>query len=486
MMKPIEPNKPLARLPKRGRRIHFVGIGGAGMGGIAEVMHHIGYAVTGSDLQKNTMTRHLTSQGIRIYIGHTAENVYGCDVVVISSAVKADNPEVQAAREQRIPVIPRAEMLGELMRFRQGIAIAGTHGKTTTTSLVTSMLAEAGLDPTFVIGGLLNSTGTHASLGEGAYLVAEADESDASFLFLKPIIAAVTNVDEDHMETYNHDFNLLKQTFVDFLQQLPFYGLAVICLDDPVIRSLLPEITKPTLTYGIAADEADIRAVDIRAEGAYTHFTVMRDDSVWLEISLNLPGHHNVLNALAAMAIAHEVGVSNQAIQSALHRFSGIGRRLQMHTLTLADQRNILLFDDYGHHPREMTAVFQAIRSGWPDRRLVVVFQPHRYTRTRDLFNEFVQVLTTADELLLLDVYPAGEKPIAEATGERLCQAIAEQGPLTPHFIAQPSDLTAQLYPLLQDQDILLTLGAGNIGAIASELPAALLRWEQSPLLASG
>ncbi|OUD15054.1 UDP-N-acetylmuramate--L-alanine ligase [Thioflexithrix psekupsensis] len=462
------------QLPKRGRRIHFVGIGGAGMGGIAEVMHHIGYAVTGSDLQKNAMTRHLAAQGVRIYIGHAAENVYGCDVVVISSAVKADNPEVIAARKQHIPVIPRAEMLGELMRFRQGIAIAGTHGKTTTTSLVTSMLAEAGLDPTFVIGGRLNSTGTHASLGQGTYLVAEADESDASFLYLKPIMAVVTNIDADHMETYQHDFERLKQTFIHFLQQLPFYGLAVLCIDDPVICSVLPEITKPTLTYGFS-ETADVRATAVRAQGGYTYFSVSRDDSHWLDICLNLPGHHNVLNALAAMAIAHEAGVSDQAIQHALQHFSGIGRRLQMQPLMLTDDRQLLLFDDYGHHPREITAVLQAIRSGWPNRRLVVIFQPHRYSRTRDLFTDFVEVLTTVDVLFLLDVYPAGEKPIPEASGQRLYEAIAATQHVDVYFIDNSEDLVHQLCPMLHDQDILLTLGAGNISTIAYQLPTDLL-----------
>ncbi len=466
----IEYNK--TQLPKRGRRIHFVGIGGAGMGGIAEVMHRIGYAVSGSDLHKNPMTRRLVDLGIKIQIGHAAEQIHGCDVVVISSAVTADNPEVQAARARRIPIIPRAEMLGELMRFRQGIAIAGTHGKTTTTSLITSLLAEGGLDPTFVIGGRLNSVGTHASLGSGNYLVAEADESDASFLYLKPVMAIVTNIDADHMSTYHYDFSQLCQAFLDFLQQLPFYGLAVLCIDDPVIAELLPQLTKPMLTYGLS-EQADIRAVDIKPTQNQTRFTVLRDQVPCLEIQLNLPGKHNVRNALAAIAIAQEVGVSNAAITRALQTFGGIDRRFQMQSI-LTYQGEILLVDDYGHHPREIAAVFQAIREGWPNRRLVVIFQPHRYTRTQDLFAEFVEVLTTVDLLFLLEVYAAGEPIIMGATGEALYQAIESQSRIKPLFVPHPEQLPYLLLPLLQDQDILLTLGAGNIGMIATQLPHAL------------
>jgi UDP-N-acetylmuramate--alanine ligase len=466
----IEHNKTL--LPKRGRRIHFIGIGGAGMGGIAEVMHRIGYAVSGSDLHKNPMTRRLADLGIKIQIGHAAEQVHGCDVVVISSAVTADNPEVQAARARRIPIIPRAEMLGELMRFRQGIAIAGTHGKTTTTSLIASLLAEGGLDPTFVIGGRLNSVGTHASLGLGNYLVAEADESDASFLYLKPVMAVVTNIDADHMGTYHHDFEQLRQAFLDFLQQLPFYGLAVLCADDPVIAELLPQLSKPMMTYGLS-ELADIRAVDIKQHQRQTRFTVLRDQVACLEVQLNLPGKHNVRNALAAIAIAQEVGVSNAAITRALLAFDGIDRRFQMQTI-LTHRGEILLIDDYGHHPREIAAVFQAIREGWPNRRLVVVFQPHRYTRTRDLFAEFVEVLATVEQLLLLEVYAAGEPVVIGATGEALSQAIANQSRINPVFVPQPEQLPHLLLSLLQEQDILLTLGAGNIGVIAANLPNAL------------
>ena len=459
-------------LPKRGRRIHFIGIGGAGMGGIAEVMHRIGYAVSGSDLHKNSMTRRLVDLGIKIQIGHAAEHVHGCDVVVISSAVTENNPEVQAARARRLPVIPRAEMLGELMRFRQGIAIAGTHGKTTSTSLIASLLAEEGLDPTFVIGGRLNSAGTHASLGLGEYLVAEADESDASFLHLKPIMAVVTNIDADHIRTYNNDFEQLRQTFVDFLQQLPFYGFAVLCVDDPVIVALLPQLTKPMITYGLS-EQADIRAIDLEPRQGQTRFKVLRDQTPWLDVLLNLPGEHNVRNALAAIAVAHEVGVSDASIGKALQTFSGIDRRFQMQNV-LTEPGEILLIDDYGHHPREIAAVLQAIRDGWPQRRLIVAFQPHRYTRTYDLFDEFVRVLSTIDVLLLLEVYPAGEAVIEGATGEILCQAIRDQGPVDPLFIKYPEQLTTLLPPLLQDQDVVLTLGAGNIGAIAATLPAIL------------
>lgn len=472
-------------LPKRGRRIHFVGIGGAGMGGIAEIMHHIGYAVSGSDLNKNSMTRRLTGLGIKIHVGHRAEQVQGCDVVVISSAITADNPEVQTARTLRVPVIPRAEMLGELMRFRQGIAIAGTHGKTTTTSLITSLLAEGGLDPTFVIGGRLNSVGTHASLGSGDYLVAEADESDASFLYLKPVIAVVTNIDADHMATYQHDFNLLRQTFIDFLQQLPFYGLAVLCIDDPVVRSLLPQLTKPVLTYGLSED-ADIRATDLHQVQGQTRFSVLRDQAAWLAITLNLPGQHHVLNALATIAIAHEVGITDTAIAHALYTFSGIDRRFQMRVFNLP-QGEVLFIDDYGHHPREIAAVLQAIRAGWPKRRLVVAFQPHRYTRTHDLFEAFVHVLSTVDVLLLLEVYAAGETIIPDADSKALCQAIKAQGHITPVLVTHLEHLFNLLPPLLQDQDILLTLGAGSIGTIATVLPTRLeQREERNAHLATG
>jgi len=455
-------------LPKRCRRIHFVGIGGSGMGGIAEVMHRIGYAVSGSDLHKSQMTRRLTDLGIKVQIGHRAEHVQGCDVVVISSAVQSDNPEVEAARRQRLPVVPRAEMLGELMRFRQGIAIAGTHGKTTTTSLIASLLAEGGLDPTFVIGGRLNSAGTHASLGSGEYLVAEADESDASFLYLKPVMAVVTNIDADHIRTYNNDFNQLRQTFIDFLQQLPFYGLTVVCIDDPVIEAVLPQLTRPMITYGLS-EQADIRAIEIKQSAGQTHFKVLRDHIPWLDVVLNLPGKHNVRNALAAMAIAHEVGVSEALIVRALEGFAGIDRRFQMQNILTA-VGEILHIDDYGHHPREIAAVLEAVREGWPQRRIVVAFQPHRYTRTYDLFDEFVEVLSTVEVLLLLDIYAAGETPIANVTGEFLYEAIRAKGAVNAQFVTQVEQLPQLLRPLLRDQDILLTLGAGSIGNVQLSL----------------
>jgi UDP-N-acetylmuramate--alanine ligase len=459
-------------LPKRGRRLHFIGIGGAGMGGIAEVMHRIGYAVSGSDLQKNHITRRLSALGIKIHHGHAPEHVQGNDVVIISSAVTEQNPEVQAARAQQIPVVPRAEMLGELMRFRQGIAIAGTHGKTTTTSLIASILAEGGLDPTFVIGGRLNSVGTHASLGSGEYLVAEADESDASFLYLKPVMAVVTNIDADHMETYHNDFNQLRQTFLKFLRSLPFYGLAVVCIDDPVIEELLPALTKPIKTYGLSA-RAEIHATEIHQRQGKTQFTVLHEQSHWLDITLNLPGKHNVRNALAAIAIAHEVGVTDNAIIKALQTFSGIARRFQMQNVTTS-VGEVLLIDDYGHHPCEIAAVLQSIREGWPQRRLIVAFQPHRYTRTRDLWAEFIQVLVKVDVLLLLEVYSAGETIIENATGEKLYQALRFKGLKQLQFIPQLEDLTTALTKLLQPQDIILTLGAGSIGTAATTLPNAL------------
>jgi UDP-N-acetylmuramate--alanine ligase len=459
-------------LPKRGQRIHFIGIGGAGMGGIAEVIHHLGYSVSGSDLNENAMTQRLVNLGVQVFIGHNARHVTDCDVVVTSSAVRPENPEVIAARQLHLPVIPRAEMLGELMRFRQGIAIAGTHGKTTTTSLIACLLAEGDLDPTFVIGGKLNSAGTHASLGSGEYLVAEADESDASFLYLQPVMAVVTNIDEDHMSTYNHDFEQLKQTFVKFLKQLPFYGLAVLCTDDPIVSEILPQLTKPVLTYGLS-NTSDIQAVNIQHREGKTHFQVLRNAEPWLDLTLNLPGKHNVLNALAAIAIAHEVGVSDVAIAKALREFSGIGRRFQMQNLH-TPKGEILLVDDYGHHPREIAAVLQAIRDGWQQRRLVVVFQPHRYSRTRDLFQDFVKVLAEADALFILEVYAAGESPITGADGVSLVAAIGQQGKVIPTFVPRPEQLAASLLPSLQDQDIVVLLGAGNVGTLATSLPALL------------
>ncbi len=459
------------------RHLHFIGIGGVGMGGIAEVMHHLGYNVSGSDMREGAMTQRLRDLGVTIFIGHQAAQVSGCDVVVVSSAVSADNPEVVAARQQRIPILRRAEMLAELMRFRQGIAVAGTHGKTTTTSLCASILAEGKLEPTFVIGGRLNSAGTNACLGAGDYLVAEADESDASFLHLHPVMTIVTNIDADHLETYEGDFNKLREAFITFLSQLPFYGLAVLCYDDPVIRGLLPELSKPVLTYGLTP-EADVYAFDICQQGALTHFKVnTAGRAAPLDITLNMPGQHNVSNALAAIAIAQELGVPDVAICRALQKFQGIGRRFQLRGEVQTAKGKVLLIDDYGHHPREMQATIAAIQSGWSERRLLVVFQPHRYTRTRDLFADFVSVLSGLEHLLLMDVYPAGEPPIVGADGTSLHRAICAQRANrhgTVHFIEQAAALIDILREEIEDGDIVLTLGAGSIGALAATLPQAL------------
>lgn len=459
----------------RMRRVHFVGVGGAGMGGIAEVLSNLGYVVSGSDLRDNAVTRHLAEMGVTVFIGHDAAHVQGCNVVVVSTAVSADNPEVMAAREARIPVVPRAEMLAELMRFRFGIAIAGTHGKTTTTSLTASLLAEGGLDPTFVIGGLLNSAGSHARLGEGRYLVAEADESDASFLYLAPMMAIVTNIDADHMSTYGGDFDNLRKAFLEFLHHLPFYGLAVMCIDDPVVRELLPDISKPVLTYGFASDDADVRGLDLSQQGAHTHFRVRRKDYPGeLAITLNMPGQHNALNALAAIAVATELKVSDAAIQHALLSFEGIGRRFQVYGEMKTAAGSVLLVDDYGHHPREIAATMEAARKAWPDRRLVLAFQPHRFSRTRDLFEDFVKVLSEVDVLLLLEVYAAGEQPQGEDDGRALCRALRVRGQVDPVFVETVEELAPTLQGVLRDGDVLLTLGAGSIGAAAALLPAQL------------
>lgn len=462
--------------PGMGRihRIHFVGIGGVGMGGIAEVMLNLGYNISGSDLQENAVTHRLSEQGATITVGHAAGNIKGCDVVVTSTAVQADNPEVMAAHQLRIPVVPRAEMLAELMRFRFGIAVAGTHGKTTTTSLIASVLAEGGVDPTFVIGGRLNSAGSHARLGEGRYLVAEADESDASFMHLQPMMAVVTNIDADHMETYGGDFEQLRHTFIEFLHHLPFYGLAVLCLDDPEVRHILPEITRPVTTYGFDK-QADVHATGLVQDANRTRFRVAQPGHAdWLDITLNLPGRHNVLNALAAIAVAHEVGIDDAAIQRALANFQGIGRRFQIYGNYQTPAGHVLHIDDYGHHPREVAATLEAIREGWPDRRLVLAFQPHRFTRTRDLFEDFSRVLSEVDVLVLLDVYPAGEAPIAGADGRTLARAIRMRGQVDPVFVEQVDALASTLKGVLQEGDILLTLGAGNIGAAAAKLKQAL------------
>ncbi|MGF1642613.1 MAG: UDP-N-acetylmuramate--L-alanine ligase [Thiotrichales bacterium] len=455
-------------------RLHFVGIGGSGMGGIAEVFLNLGYQVSGSDLAENAVTRRLQELGATVSRAHQAEQVEGASVVVVSSAIDEANPEIRAARTARIPVIPRAEMLAELMRFREGIAIAGTHGKTTTTSLVASILAEGGLDPTFVIGGRLNSTASHSRLGNGRYLVAEADESDASFLYLQPILAVVTNIDADHLATYDGDMGRLKQVFVDFLHHLPFYGLAVLCVDDAGVREILPQVTRPIITYGIER-AADVRAHSIEFAGLGSRFSVaIAGRESELEIELNTPGRHNVLNALAAIAIAVQVGLSDQVIQRALGQFSGVGRRFQVYGDYSITRRGVTLVDDYGHHPTEVAATIAALRAVWPARRCVMVFQPHRYTRTRDLFDEFVSVLATADVLVLLDVYAASEQPIQGVDSQALAAAIRARGGIAPINVGNHSDLFAVLDGLLQDGDVILTQGAGNVGALAAELAQRL------------
>lgn len=460
------PSHPMGRV----RHIHFIGIGGAGMGGIAEVLHNLGYTVTGSDLCANTMTRHLQDLGVRILQGHSPAHIGDSDVVVVTSAVQPDNPELQAARQERVPIVPRAEMLAELMRFRQGIAIAGTHGKTTTTSLIASVLAEADLDPTYVIGGLLNSSGTHAKLGTGRYFVAEADESDASFLHLQPVMAVLTNIDADHMGTYGGDFANLRAHFIEFLHRLPFYGLAVVCSDDPGVREILPEIGRQILTFGIDA-EADIQGRLLRQEGKRTWFAVAGGGSDdWVEYELNLPGKHNVLNALAAIAVAEELGIDRKTVARGLTGFQGIGRRLQVVGDLQIDGHDVLLIDDYAHHPREIACTLEAVRAGWPGRRLVVVYQPHRYSRTRDLFEDFSRTLSAIDVLLMMEVYPAGEAPIAGADSRSLCRAIRLRGQVDPVFIEQRETLYAVLPRLLEDGDILLLLGAGDIGSLAPDL----------------
>ena len=452
------------------RRIHFVGIGGVGMSGIAEVLCNLGYSVSGSDKADNATTRRLAALGARIDRGHDATNVADVDVLVVSSAIKSDNPELIAARERRIPIVPRAEMLGELMRFRRGIAIAGTHGKTTTTSLMASVLAEAGLDPTFVIGGQLIAAGANARLGTGEYLVAEADESDGSFLLLSPVIAIVTNIDADHLENYDGDFERVKKAFADFLHRLPFYGVAVLCVDDDNVSDLARETNRRTLTYAIDTD-ADVRASDLRQDGRATQFTLhLPDGAESVAITLNLPGRHNVLNALAACAVGWQLGVEPAAMQRALANFQGVGRRFQIRGDVALDKGCALLVDDYGHHPRELAAVFAAARAGWPQRRLVVAFQPHRYSRTRDLLDDFANVLAEADVLVLTEVYPAGEAPIANADGRALARAVRARGKVDPVLVEHPRDLVDALPPLLHDGDLLLLLGAGDIGAAANEL----------------
>ena len=455
-------------------KIHFVGIGGTGMSGIAEVLSNLGYQVSGSDIKESAVTKRLEQQGVKVFIGHTEQNVANVDVVVTSTAVDKTNEEVKAAYQNRIPVIPRAEMLAELMRFRIGIAVAGTHGKTTTTSLTASILAEGGLDPTFVIGGRLNSAGTNAKLGLGKYLVAEADESDASFLHLQPMISVVTNIDQDHMETYGGSYQKLKETFLEFLHHLPFYGLAVMCMDDDGVQEILPKIAKPVKTYGVHED-ADVRAMDVKQQGMQTHFTVQRwGEHKPLKVTLNMPGWHNMLNALASVAVATQLGVDDKAIVSSLESFKGIGRRFQLNGDVAIDGGEITLLDDYGHHPREIAATFEAMKQAWPERRKVVVFQPHRYTRTRDLFEDFVEILSSVDVLVLLDIYTAGEKEIAGATGQALSRAIRVRGQVDPVFVKDRTELAEILSGLVQADDVVLTMGAGNVGQIANELPEKL------------
>ncbi|WP_341326552.1 UDP-N-acetylmuramate--L-alanine ligase [Methylotuvimicrobium sp. KM2] len=471
-------NLPKVKMPTKALgnidRIHFVGIGGTGMSGIAEVLSNLGYQVSGSDLKESAATKRLVELGVSVTIGHRRENISDADVVVVSSAVDRSNAEIDEAVIKRIPVIPRAEMLAELMRFRFGIAVAGTHGKTTTTSLIASILAEAGLDPTFVIGGRLNSAGANAKLGQGYYLVAEADESDASFLFLQPMMAVVTNIDQDHMATYQGSYSNLKDTFIKFIHQLPFYGLAVICIDDEGVREVLSQMSKPFKTYGVDK-QADVRAVEVVQDGMFTSFTVLRVGGYEpLKVTLNMPGWHNMLNALAAIAIATALDVEDEAIVKSLQAFKGVGRRFQIHGDLPIDKGRLTMVDDYGHHPREIAATLEALRQAWPNRREVIVFQPHRYTRTRDLFEDFVQVLSSVDVLILLDVYSAGESPITGADGRALSRAIRVRGQVDPVFVEDLDELPEILAGILQAGDVLLTMGAGNVGQIAADLPEQL------------
>ncbi len=464
-------------------QIHFVGIGGAGMSGIAEVLINLGYQVSGSDGIDNAVTQRLAEMGAAVFLGHAAEHILGADVLVISSAIHEDNPEVRAAHTANIPVVARAMMLAELMRFKQGIAIAGTHGKTTTTSLIASVLNEAGLDPTFVIGGKLLAAGANARLGQGEWLVAEADESDASFLHLSPVVSIVTNIDADHMETYEHDFEKLKSAFVEFLHRLPFWGMAIVCADDPIVRGLLSRIHKPVMTYG-TGDDCAIQAVNIRADDGQMHFTALRNGvRSAVDIRLNMPGAHNVLNALAAVAVAWELQIPDAALQRALANFSGVGRRFQRYgDITLPGAgvplapcslplvRRFTLIDDYGHHPVEMQATLNAARGAFPGRRLVLAFQPHRYTRTRDLFEDFVRVLSQADAVLLTEIYAASEAPIVAADGRALARALRVAGKVEPVFVENVNDLAAMLADFIRDGDVVLTMGAGSIGQVPARL----------------
>ncbi|MCE9683232.1 UDP-N-acetylmuramate--L-alanine ligase [Halomonas alkalisoli] len=469
---------------RRIRRIHFVGIGGAGMCGIAEVLANQGYQVSGSDLKASPVVERLRARGIQVAIGHAAENVMNADVVVVSTAVDESNPEILWAHEHRVPVVRRAEMLAELMRFRHGIAVAGTHGKTTTTSLTATLLGEGGLDPTFVIGGRLTSAGANARLGEGDYLVAEADESDASFLHLQPMVSIVTNIDADHMSTYGGDFDRLKSTFIEFLHNLPFYGLAILCIDDEHVRGLLERVHRQFVTYGFSED-ADYRIVDFVQEAGEVRFTALRPDGlVPLAVRLAMPGRHNALNALAAIVVATDAGVDDGAILRGLAGFAGVGRRFQVHGHfpPPGDEGEVMLVDDYGHHPREVEMVIRAVRAGWPKRRLVMVYQPHRYTRTRDLYEDFVRVLGEVDTLLLLDVYSAGEAPILGADGRTLAGSIRQRGGLDPIFVQHKSELPGLLERVLRPGDILITQGAGDVGGIALALAESRLKLDEVSL----
>jgi len=460
------------------KNIHFVGIGGAGMSGIAEILHNLGYAISGSDQSESATTRALAAHGVRVSIGHAADHIAGADAVVTSSAVRSDNPEVTAARARRIPVVPRAVMLAELMRLKQGIAIAGTHGKTTTTSLVTSVLAEAGLDPTFVIGGRLNAAGANSRLGVGDYIVVEADESDASFLNLLPVMAVVTNIDADHMDTYGHDFARLKQAFVEFIHKMPFYGAAILCVDDPGVRSIAPMISRPIVSYGFGTD-AMVRAVAAHAEGATMRFVVERRNGVRmpdLAVTLNLPGRHNVLNALAAIAVAAELELPDDAVVKGLAEFNGVGRRFQRHGELPVGDGTFTLIDDYGHHPAEMAATLAAARGAFPGRRIVLAFQPHRYTRTRDCFEDFVKVLGGADAVLLAEVYAAGEAPIVAADGRALARALRVAGNVDPVFVDEIGAMAQTIVAQAQPGDVVIAMGAGSIGNVPQQLVELLGR----------
>lgn len=462
--------KRLIEIPEMRRigQIHFVGIGGAGMCGIAEVMKNQGYAVSGSDIKESAVTDRLKQIGIDVFIGHDSKNVKNADVVVVSSAIDRTNPEIQSALAARIPVVRRADMLGELMRYRHGIAVAGAHGKTTTTSLLTMMMTEAELDPTYVIGGKLNASGKNAAMGQSRFLVAEADESDASFLSLRPMAAIVTNIDEDHMETYENSYDKLKAAYIRFLHNMPFYGLAVICGDDKDLYGMIDDIARPTLTFGLE-EHNDVRAVDVKTEGTKTHFTVLRKDREPLDLTLNIPGIHNVQNALAAITMATDEGVDDAAIVRALDKFAGVGRRFEQNACVKKEDGDILLIDDYGHHPVEVEATIKAARQSYPDRRLVMLFQPHRYSRTRDCYDDFVKVLSQVDELLLLDVYSAGEEPIVGADSKSLARSIRHRGEVEPTIIDK-DNLKAVMQRVLKANDLLITQGAGNVGQVCTEL----------------